>query len=92
MSNFGGTGRRYGDQMGRLELEGDLCLQRAVDASIITDRASGDATVVIQLGQGLNMGIRDAAAAQVLQSHTGGVNIGDLPVLKRYERWRKQKT
>jgi len=51
-------------------------------------------TVVIQLGQGLNMGIQDAAAlAQVLQSaHRGGEDIGDLPVLKRYERWRKQKT
>lgn len=42
-------------------------------------------------GQGLNMGIRDAAAlAQVLQdavkSHE---DIGNLQVLKRYERWRK---
>ena len=42
-------------------------------------------------GQGLNMGIRDAAAlAQVLQDAGGrGEDIGDVQVLKRYERWRK---
>jgi len=39
----------------------------------------------------LNMGIRDAAAlAQVLlQAHQKGEDIGDLRVLRRYERWRK---
>ena len=42
-------------------------------------------------GQGLNMGIRDAAAlAQVLQNAVKqGEDIGNLQVLKRYERWRK---
>ena len=42
-------------------------------------------------GQGLNMGIRDAAAlAQVLQAaHQSGEDIGSLSVLKRYERWRR---
>lgn len=42
-------------------------------------------------GQGLNMGIRDAAAlAQVLQNAAlQGEDIGNLQVLKRYERWRK---
>ena len=42
-------------------------------------------------GQGLNMGIRDAAAlAQVLQDAAQqGEDIGNLKVLKRYERWRK---
>ncbi|MEO1400337.1 MAG: FAD-dependent hydroxylase [Cyanobacteria bacterium J06635_1] len=42
-------------------------------------------------GQGLNMGIRDAAAlASVLkQAYTQGENLGDLRVLKRYERWRR---
>jgi len=38
------------------------------------------------------MGIQTAALAQVLQSAHRGEDIGDLPVLKRYERWRKQKT
>ncbi|MBE9128127.1 MULTISPECIES: FAD-dependent hydroxylase [unclassified Coleofasciculus] len=44
-------------------------------------------------GQGLNMGIRDAAAlAQVLQdAHQRGEDIGDERVLKRYERWRKRE-
>jgi 2-octaprenyl-6-methoxyphenol hydroxylase len=42
-------------------------------------------------GQGLNMGIRDAAAlAQVLQdAHQRGEDIGELQVLRRYERWRR---
>jgi 2-octaprenyl-6-methoxyphenol hydroxylase len=42
-------------------------------------------------GQGLNLGIRDAAAlAQVLHdAHQQGEDIGDIRVLRRYERWRK---
>ncbi|MFM7192548.1 MAG: FAD-dependent monooxygenase, partial [Microcystaceae cyanobacterium] len=41
-------------------------------------------------GQGLNLGIRDVAAlAQTLQEAVNqGKDIGDLAVLKRYERWR----
>jgi 2-octaprenyl-6-methoxyphenol hydroxylase len=39
------------------------------------------------------MGIRDAAAlAQVLQSaHHSGEDIGEMRVLKRYERWRQRE-
>ncbi|MGF1538664.1 MAG: FAD-dependent hydroxylase [Elainellaceae cyanobacterium] len=42
-------------------------------------------------GQGLNLGIRDAAAlAQTLaMAHGRGQDIGALGVLKRYERWRQ---
>ncbi|HBE48178.1 MAG TPA: 2-octaprenyl-6-methoxyphenyl hydroxylase [Cyanobacteria bacterium UBA11369] len=42
-------------------------------------------------GQGMNLGIRDAAAlAQILTAaHQQGEDIGDIKVLKRYERWRK---
>ncbi len=42
-------------------------------------------------GQGLNLGIRDAASlAEVLQTaHQQGQDIGDLKVLQRYEGWRK---
>jgi 2-octaprenyl-6-methoxyphenol hydroxylase len=42
-------------------------------------------------GQGLNMGIRDAASlAQILQAaHHQGQDIGTVTVLKRYESWRK---
>ncbi|MGB3534609.1 MAG: FAD-dependent hydroxylase [Microcoleaceae cyanobacterium] len=44
-------------------------------------------------GQGLNMGIRDAAAiAQVLKTaQQNGEDIGSLSVLKRYQRWRKKE-
>lgn len=42
-------------------------------------------------GQGLNMGIRDAASlAQVIQAaQEKGQDIGTVKVLKRYESWRK---
>ncbi len=44
-------------------------------------------------GQGLNLGIRDAAAlAQVLiEARAKGEDIGDLAVLKRYDSWRKRE-
>lgn len=44
-------------------------------------------------GQGLNLGVRDAAAlAQVLQeAHSRGEDIGDIQILKRYERWRQRE-
>jgi 2-octaprenyl-6-methoxyphenol hydroxylase len=42
-------------------------------------------------GQGLNLGIRDAAAiAQIIKkARERGEDIGSLSVLKRYENWRK---
>lgn len=42
-------------------------------------------------GQGLNMGIRDAAAlAQVLlTAHRQGEDVGEVRVLRRYQRWRQ---
>jgi 2-octaprenyl-6-methoxyphenol hydroxylase len=42
-------------------------------------------------GQGLNLGIRDAASlAQIIQAASlKGQDIGDIKVLKRYEGWRK---
>lgn len=44
-------------------------------------------------GQGLNMGIRDTGAiAETLQTaFRAGEDIGDLRVLKRYERWRQRE-
>ena len=44
-------------------------------------------------GQGLNLGIRDAASlAQILaEAKSQGEDIGSLTVLKRYERWRKRE-
>jgi 2-octaprenyl-6-methoxyphenol hydroxylase len=42
-------------------------------------------------GQGLNLGIRDAAAiAEVISTaHQQGEDFGTLTILKRYENWRK---
>ncbi|MEA5419134.1 FAD-dependent hydroxylase [Spirulina sp. CCNP1310] len=42
-------------------------------------------------GQGLNLGIRDAAAlAEILHTaHNAGEDIGNVAVLHRYERWRR---
>ena len=44
-------------------------------------------------GQGLNLGIRDAASlAQILEAaYTQGEDIGSLKVLKRYQSWRKKE-
>jgi 2-octaprenyl-6-methoxyphenol hydroxylase len=42
-------------------------------------------------GQGMNLGIRDAAALAeiILTAHVQGEDIGSLTVLGRYQRWRK---
>jgi 2-octaprenyl-6-methoxyphenol hydroxylase len=92
--------RRYGDQMGRLELEGDrfvFPVQLMQSDHYVLPRLAliGDAAHCCHPvgGQGLNMGIRDAAAlAQVLKNACNqGEDIGDLQILKRYERWRQRE-
>lgn len=92
--------RRYGEQMGKLELEGDrfvFPVQLMQSDRYVLPRLAliGDAAHCCHPvgGQGLNMGVRDAAAlAQVIQSaYNQGEDIGNLAVLKRYERWRKQE-
>ncbi|NET58826.1 MAG: FAD-dependent hydroxylase [Symploca sp. SIO2E6] len=89
---------RTGGLLGRLELEGDRLLfpvQLMQSDRYIQSRLAliGDAAHCCHPvgGQGLNMGIRDAAAlAQILQeAHQQGEDIGTVRVLKRYERWRK---
>jgi 2-octaprenylphenol hydroxylase len=54
---------------------------------------AGDAAHSIHplAGQGVNLGILDAAALAevVLTAHRRGADPGALPVLRRYERWRK---
>ena len=43
-------------------------------------------------GQGLNLGLHDAAAlAQMLRQRSGPEGVGDLTVLRRYERSRKEE-
>ncbi|HEY9622136.1 MAG TPA: FAD-dependent hydroxylase [Crinalium sp.] len=90
--------RRYGGKLGKLELESDRLMfpvQLMHSDRYTNPRLAlvGDAAHCCHPvgGQGLNLGIRDAAAlAQVLQTaHQRGEDIGNLRVLKRYERWRK---
>ncbi|PHJ64590.1 2-octaprenyl-6-methoxyphenyl hydroxylase [Nostoc linckia z18] len=90
--------RRYGNQMGKLELLGDRFIfpvQLMQSDRYVLPRLAliGDAAHNCHPvgGQGLNLGIRDAAAlAQVIQAaHNKGKDIGEMQILKRYERWRK---
>jgi 2-octaprenyl-6-methoxyphenol hydroxylase len=90
--------KRTGGVLGRLELVGDRFLfpvQLMQCDRYIQSRLAlvGDAAHCCHPvgGQGLNLGIRDAAAlAQVLQqAYLRGEDIGDIQVLKRYESWRK---
>ncbi|RDH51292.1 FAD-dependent hydroxylase [Fischerella thermalis] len=92
--------RRFGNQMGKLELLGDRFIFQV--QLMQSDRYAkhrlalvGDAAHNCHPvgGQGLNLGIRDAAAlAEVIQqAHQAGEDIGDIKILKRYERWRKRE-
>jgi 2-octaprenyl-6-methoxyphenol hydroxylase len=92
--------RRYGNQMGKLELLGDRFIfpvQLMQSDRYVLHRLAllGDAAHNCHPvgGQGLNLGIRDAAAlAQIIQTaHQAGEDIGKLQVLKRYESWRKRE-
>jgi 2-octaprenyl-6-methoxyphenol hydroxylase len=89
---------RTGGVLGRLQLVSDRALfpvQLMQCDRYVRHRlaAIGDAAHCCHPvgGQGLNLGIRDAAAiAQVLQqAYHQGEDLGQLRVLKRYERWRK---
>ncbi|MFH7028936.1 MAG: FAD-dependent hydroxylase [Heteroscytonema crispum UTEX LB 1556] len=92
--------KRYGTQMGKLELLGDrfifqVQLMQSDRYALHRLALIGDAAHNCHPvgGQGLNLGIRDAAAlAQVLQEAlAAGKDIGDIQVLKAYERWRKRE-
>jgi 2-octaprenyl-6-methoxyphenol hydroxylase len=92
--------RRYGNQMGKLELLGErfifqVQLMQSDRYALHRLALVGDAAHNCHPvgGQGLNLGIRDAAAlAQVIQeAYSRGEDIGDLKTLKRYERWRQRE-
>jgi 2-octaprenylphenol hydroxylase len=88
----------FGDKLGRMESTGPrgafpLALRHAnryTDERLVL---IGNAAHAIHplAGQGLNLGVSDAAAlAEVLlEAHGAGQDIGELGVLRRYERWRK---
>ncbi|MBD1904266.1 FAD-dependent hydroxylase [Funiculus sociatus GB2-A5] len=89
---------RTGRELGHLELDGDrylfpVQLMHSDRYTLPRLALIGDAAHCCHpvAGQGMNLGIRDAAAiAQILQTaHNSGEDIGDIRVLKRYERWRK---
>ncbi len=92
--------QRYGLQMGKLSLVGRRFLfpaQWMHSKHYIGHRLAlvGDAAHTCHPvgGQGLNLGIRDAAAlAQVLQTaHQAGQDIGDVQVLRQYQYWRRRQ-
>ncbi|WP_366524929.1 FAD-dependent hydroxylase [Acaryochloris sp. IP29b_bin.137] len=92
--------QRYGNQMGKLSLVGRRFIFPAKwmhSKHYIAHRLAlvGDAAHTCHPvgGQGLNLGIRDAAAlAQVLHTaHQTGQDIGHLKVLRQYQRWRRQQ-
>lgn len=92
--------KRTGGILGQVELESDRYLfpvQLMQSDRYINHRLAlvGDAAHCCHPvgGQGLNLGIRDAAAmAEILQdAHKNGEDLGSLDVLKRYENWRKKE-
>jgi 2-octaprenyl-6-methoxyphenol hydroxylase len=90
--------QRFGTQMGQLRLTSRPFIfpAKLMQASqYIAPRLAliGDAAHSCHPvgGQGLNLGIRDAAAlAEVLEAaHAQAQDLGSLAVLKRYQRWRR---
>ncbi|MBD2021862.1 FAD-dependent hydroxylase [Leptolyngbya sp. FACHB-36] len=89
---------RFGNQMGTLSLVGDRSVfpvqlmhsSRYTQARLALIGDSAHCCHPVG-GQGVNLGIRDAAAlAQVLQTaDAAGEDIGAVRVLRRYDRWRK---
>jgi 2-octaprenyl-6-methoxyphenol hydroxylase len=89
--------KRMGGFLGRLEMAGPrwtypLGFHHAARMTAERLALAGDAGHGIHpiAGQGLNLGLRDAAAlAQVLvEGARLGLDLGDANLLSRYERWR----
>lgn len=89
---------RFGDFLGAISLEGrrwtyPLHLSLAHEYAAPRLALLGDAAHAVHpiAGQGLNLGVRDAAAlAEVLgEAAARGEDIGSLSVLRRYQSWRR---
>jgi 2-octaprenyl-6-methoxyphenol hydroxylase len=90
--------KRYGNQMGKLQLLGDRFIfpvQLMQSDRYVLHRLAlvGDAAHNCHPvgGQGLNLGIKDAAAlAQIIkEAKENGKDIGDIKILKQYQKWRQ---
>jgi 2-octaprenyl-6-methoxyphenol hydroxylase len=90
--------RRFGDFLGRVEVEGPRFaypLAFMHSERYVASRLAlvGDAAHLIHpiAGQGLNLGLRDVAALAecVIDRRRLGLDIGDAEVLARYESWRR---
>lgn len=90
--------RRFGDFLGEITLEGrrwTYPLHLSLAHEYVRPRLAllGDAAHAVHpiAGQGLNLGVRDAAAlAEVLcDAARRGEDIGALDVLRRYQSWRR---
>jgi 2-octaprenyl-6-methoxyphenol hydroxylase len=93
--------RRFGLHLGEIGVVGArraYPLGLHIARSFIADRIAliGDAAHVIHpiAGQGLNMGLRDAAALAeaIVDAARLGLDIGGVDVLERYQRWRRFDT
>jgi 2-octaprenyl-6-methoxyphenol hydroxylase len=91
-------GRRFGDFLGRLAVEGPrwsypLALSHARRYGAERCVLIGDAAHAIHpiAGQGLNLGIRDVAAlAELIVDRARlGLDLGASDLLSAYERWRR---
>ena len=94
----GEVGQRSGDQWGALKLDGprwSYPLSMHLAMSYIGPRfaLAGDAAHGVHpiAGQGLNLGLRDAAALAevVIDARRLGLDIGSEAVLARYQAWRR---
>jgi 2-octaprenyl-6-methoxyphenol hydroxylase len=90
--------RRFGEFLGEVTVEGPRFvypLSLALADRLVVERMAliGDAAHAVHpvAGQGLNMGIKDAAALAevVVEAMRLGEDIGSIGVLERYARWRR---
>lgn len=92
------VGKRFGDQWGAIKVLGprwSYPLSMHLAMSYLAPRLvlAGDAAHGVHpiAGQGLNLGLRDAAALVevIVEGRRLGLDIGSQAVLRRYDRWRR---